>query len=123
MAVLAAVSFSVAHLFLLTASWPYIPWDMPWPAANMAWWSISRNWAAPNIGHSLGISPVWSLLPPALATAAALGLVAMRNARMGRGGILAAIGLGIFVLCLAVALPREHKGSTWRPWLIQYLRT
>jgi hypothetical protein len=119
---LAAVSFSVAHLFLLTASWPYIPRDMPWPAANMAWWSISRNWAAPNLGHSLGIPPIWSLLLPALATAAALGLIAMRNARMSRGSVLAAVGLGILALCLAVALPREHKGSTWRPWLIQYLR-
>src|SRR5262249_59369819 len=70
----AAAAFSVGQLFLLTSSWPYIAPDVIWPVANLAWWTITRHWVAPNLGHYLGIGAIKSLIPPALLTASALWL-------------------------------------------------
>jgi hypothetical protein len=119
----AAVSFSVAQLFLLTSSWPYIAWNVVWPAANVAWWTIVRHWVAPNLGHALGLPPVWSLVPPALATGAALWL-AIRTLFRARASARTAsaivTGLAAFALFVALAPPLPDGGA-WRDWLIHFL--
>jgi hypothetical protein len=56
-----AVAFSVAQLFVLTASWPHIPWNVVWPAANLAGGRSSAT-GRPN-RDSLGLPSVWSLVP------------------------------------------------------------
>jgi hypothetical protein len=119
----ATVSFSVAQLFLLTSSWPYIPWNVVWPAANVAWWTIVRHWVAPNLGHALGFPPVWSLVPPALATAAALWLAirTLFRARVSaRTASAIATGVAAFALFVALAPPLPD-GGPWRDWLIHFL--
>lgn len=119
----AAVAFSVAQLFLLTSSWPFIAWNQIWPAANVAWWTIVHHWVAPNLVHYLGVPPVWSLVPPALATAAALwlSLRALLRARAFPATATAvATGLAGFVVLVALAPPLPDGGA-WREWLIAFL--
>jgi hypothetical protein len=45
----AAVVFSVTGHFLLTASWPYFPDDLPWPVASGSLWFLVRGWVAPSV--------------------------------------------------------------------------
>jgi hypothetical protein len=119
----AAVAFSVAQLFLLTSSWPYIAWNQIWPVANVAWWTIVHHWVAPNLGHSLGLPPVWSLVPPALATAAALWLplrTLFRERVLIRTASAAATGFAALALLIAFAPPLPDGGA-WRDWLIHFL--
>jgi hypothetical protein len=73
----AAVVFSVASEFLMTASWPHFWIDLPWPAANGSLWFLRRRWIAPNLFSGLG--PV-SILPAAAVVAAA-AVAALRAAR------------------------------------------
>lgn len=68
----AAVVFSVANHFLLTASYPYFPPSLSWPAANGSWFFLSFQFVAPNLGSLAGLGALPSLLPPALATASVL---------------------------------------------------
>jgi len=119
----AAVSFSVAQLFLLASSWPYIAWNVVWPVANVAWWTIVRDWVAPNLGLYLGMPPVWSLVVPGLATAGALWLGV--RSLFGKRSIVrtaAAVGMGILALVLLIAIaPPLPDGGHWRDWLINFL--
>lgn len=45
----AAAVFSIANHFLLTASFPYFPYDLPWPAATGSEWFLARGWVAPSL--------------------------------------------------------------------------
>jgi hypothetical protein len=121
---LAAVAFSVAHFFLLTASFPYIPPSVSWPAANVAWWSLLRHWVAPNLAHALGVPSVWSLVVPAGATATAVGAATLlRGGLRSRAGALAALLLGVCLLGLTIPLAPElsPQDAGWRAWLFNYL--
>jgi hypothetical protein len=120
----AAVAFSVAQLFLLASSWPYIAQNVIWPVANIAWWTITHHWVAPNLGHYLGIWPVWSLLPPAAATLAALwlSLRALSPAsRRWKTAAAAASGFAGLALVIVFAPPLPDGGA-WRDWLVHFLR-
>ncbi|HKF42558.1 MAG TPA: hypothetical protein VKG01_05610 [Thermoanaerobaculia bacterium] len=119
-----AAAFSVAQLFLLTSSWPYIAWNQIWPVANVAWWTITHNWVAPNLGRFLGIPPVWSLLPPAAATAAALWVSVRRLSPADSAWrTAAAVGAGFMALALVIELaPPLPGGGAWRDWLIHFLK-
>ena len=119
-----AAAFSVGQLFLLTSSFPYIAQKVIWPVANVAWWTITRNWVAPNLGHYLGIPAAWSLLPPAAFTAAALW-ASVRNLSQpaSRWRIAASIGAGFAALALVIELaPPLPDGGAWRDWLIHFLK-
>ena len=120
----AAASFSIAHFFLLTASWPYIPPSVHWPAANVAWWSLARHWVAQNLGHSLGLTPLWSLAIPGAATAWAtwmsLASLLDRSRRAAVTAILA--GIAVLALTIAVAPDIAPPEAAWRAWLFQYLQ-
>jgi hypothetical protein len=120
----AATAFSVAQLFLLASSWPYIARDVIWPVANIAWWTITHHWAAPNLGHYLGIPPVWSLLPPAAATGAALWLSVRRlSPDFPRWRTAAAVAAGLAALALLIAFaPPLPNGGQWRTWLINFVK-
>jgi hypothetical protein len=119
----AAVSFSVAQLFLLTSSFPYIAWNVAWPVANMAWWTIVHDWVAPNLGRHLGLPPVWSLAVPGLATVGALWL-GVRSLFATRSTVrtAAAVGAGLLALVVLIAIaPPLPDGGDWRNWLINFL--
>jgi hypothetical protein len=45
----AAVVLSVATHLLLTATWPYVPDNAPWPAATVSRWYLARGWTAPSL--------------------------------------------------------------------------
>ncbi|HEV8230892.1 MAG TPA: hypothetical protein VGQ75_00975 [Thermoanaerobaculia bacterium] len=119
----ASVSFSVAQLFLLTSSWPYIAWNVVWPVANVAWWMIVHHWVAPNLGHYLGMPPVCSLVVPGLATAGALWLgVGSLFGTRSTVKTAVAVGTGILALVLLIAIaPPLPDGGQWRSWLIHFL--
>lgn len=120
----AAVAFSVAHFLLLTCSYPYIPPSVSWPAANVAWWSLVHYWAAPNIGRWIGLSPIWSLVPPALAVALALGLATVSRTGRPRARAAAILaGIGALALTIAFAPGISTSLAGWRAWLFQFLQT
>jgi hypothetical protein len=118
-----SVSFSVAQLFLLTSSFPYIAPDVVWPVANVAWWTIVRDWVAPNLGRYLGMPPVWSLVVPGLATVGALWLgVRSLFATRATARTAAAVGAGVLALVVLIAIaPPLPDGGEWRNWLINFL--
>jgi hypothetical protein len=68
----AAVGFSVAQLFVLT---PRGRTSRGTSCGPRRTWPADDHRAAPNPGHLLGLPSVWSLVPPALTTAAVLWLV------------------------------------------------
>jgi hypothetical protein len=118
------VAFSVAQMFLLTSSWPYIAWNVVWPVANVAWWTLLHKWVAPNIGRSLGLPAVWSLVPPVIATAAALwfGIRRLFSARPSfNAATAAAAGIAALALLIAFAPPLPDGGQ-WRDWLIHFIQ-
>ena len=119
-----AAAFSVAQLFLLASSWPYVAWNQIWPVANIAWWTITHHWVAPNLGHYLGIPPLWSLLPPALATAAALWLALRKLSADPWWRTAASIGAGLMGVALVIDVaPPLPSGGAWRDWLIHFLKS
>jgi hypothetical protein len=120
----AAAVFSAANFFLIAGTYPHTPDAMPWPAATLAGWLVVRGASAPNAGTALGIPAALSLVPPALALAAA-GLSALRvlaGPRPRRAVVLAAAGLAVFAATLAFP-PRISDGMrAWRNALANGLR-
>jgi hypothetical protein len=120
----AASAFSVTNFFLLTASWPHIPPSIRWPVANVAWWSLTHGWAAPNLGSLVGLRPLWCLAIPGMAFASALCFA--MGLRLGRSGTgILAICIGVFALALSilVAPPIAPTDAAWRAWLFQFLQS
>jgi hypothetical protein len=107
----AAVGFSVAAHFVLTAAWPQFPLDLPWPAASGSIWFLERGWIADNLMSGLG---VLALLIPLLVTIAAGVAVVSGSAdrRVLAAGALA--GVVLFAVTLAAAPSPPYSGQLWR---------
>ena len=108
----AAVAFSAAAHFLMTAAWPHLPSNLSWPPATGSLWFLERGWIAPNLLSSLG----WvSLVPPALLVGAA-GVLAVRAARPLSPPALVAAPAGLLLFAATVLLaPAPGFGARlWR---------
>ena len=107
----AALVFSVASHFLLTASFPYFPEYVPWPFATGSGWFLSRLWIAPaHVGSG------WlALVLPALVTVAALAFaIRAVGTSSPRPAVAVLLGLApvVFLLLRPPALP--YGGRLWR---------
>jgi hypothetical protein len=107
----AAVGFSVAAHFVLTAAWPQFPLDLPFPAASGSIWFLARGWIADNLMSGLGAG---ALLIPLLVTIAAGVAVFSWTAdrRVLAAGALA--GAALFAVTLAAAPAPPYSGKLWR---------
>jgi hypothetical protein len=108
----AALAFSAAAHFLLTAAWPHLPVNLPWPPATGSLWFLERGWIAPNLLSSLG----WiSLVPPA-ALAGVAGVLALKAARplSPPGRVAAPAGLLLFATTILLAPEPGFGGRMWR---------
>lgn len=111
----ATAVFAVAHHLLLTASFPYFPPTLPWPAATGSAWFLARGLAAPNLGMLAGLDARSSLLPPVLIVLSALVLalapfpISARSKRLS-----AALGAGALAgtLLLPIPVPDWDRGWT-----------
>ncbi len=83
----AAVVFSVAGHFLLTATFPYFPDDMSWPVATGSLWFLERGWVAPNLLDRWAGGGIAALALSGAAFAVPLGL------SLGAAGAIAAAAL------------------------------
>jgi hypothetical protein len=110
----AAAVFSIAHHALLTASFPYFPPTLPWPAATVSSWFLARGFVAPNLGMYAGLSPLASLAVPTLLTVLVV-VVALRGLPRTRPPVAFAALAGAAILVLTLLLP-------WRlgPWEQQW---
>ncbi len=108
----AALVFSVAGHFVLTATFPYFPDNVPWPAGTGAGWFLARFWTAPTI---LGGTGVAALLLPALVVGGALLLVMSSAGRTVPRRSLAIL-LGLAPLAFLLARPPElaYGARLWR---------
>jgi hypothetical protein len=110
----AAVVLSAGTHLLLTASWPYFPEDVAWPAATGSAWFLARGWVAPSV---LAGAPAGGWIALALAAAAvAVSLaLALRRAEPGSLRPLSAVA-GLLPLALLLASPPTlgFGGRLWR---------
>jgi hypothetical protein len=120
---LVAVAFSFAHFLLLTAAYPHSPLMMPWPAATVGVWFLSRGVVAPNLGSLAGLPPLLSLLPAVLTAAAALAFALAGFGTRPRQGIAAALGLLAFLSTLLLPLTVYRAEVAWRAGMYEQLRT
>jgi hypothetical protein len=102
----AAVVFSAASQCILTASFPYFPDNVPWPAATGSLWFLERGWIAPGmLGRwTWGGPTTLSLAGTAFAVSLALALRAA-GAMRPRAAIASLLG----VVPLAVLLLRPPE--------------
>ena len=116
---LAATTFAVAQHFLLTASYPHLPLNTPWPAVTASLWFLDRGFVAPNIGSILGAGPAASLVLPAAATLIAV-LLAARAGRPMRPSASAALTIGMLPLAALIAFPPtiDYEGRLARAAIV-----
>lgn len=88
-----AAAFSVANMFVLTASWVHFWPELPWPAGAGSVWFLEHGWVAPNLLSRLGGI---SLIPAAAVTATA-GVLALAPARPMIPRATVATGAGLFL--------------------------
>lgn len=100
----AATAFSIAQHFLLTATYPHLGLEFPWPAATASLWFLERGFVAPNLGTLAGAGPLGSLLPPMAATLAAT-LLATRFARPMSPRVSWALSIGLAPLAVLLMRP------------------
>ncbi len=118
----AAVVLSVATHLLLTASWPYVPANAPWPAATASRWFLARGWTAPSL-----LDPIpgggWAALAlswTAVAVCVGLALRALRDTPPRASGpapslpILALLGLFPLAALVLSAPELDFGGRLWR---------
>jgi hypothetical protein len=106
-----AVVYSAACHFLLSASWPHFPHDVPFPAANGSLWFLDRSWFAPNLLARMGGA---SLLAP-LAFVSLAGVLALRAARpLIPGPGIAPAGLVLFVAVISATPNPPFAARLWR---------
>lgn len=98
-----AVVSSIASYYLLTAAWPYLPPDLPWPPVTGSFWFLSRGWVAHNLLSPAGWA---SLLLPAFITLLA-GAAALLAARPALPRISVAAALGLLPICILLLRPPE----------------
>jgi hypothetical protein len=108
----AAVAFSVAGHFLLTASWPYFPDDVRWPVATGSRWFLERGWIAPAFFPGAGAI---ALLLAAAACTVPMAL-ALRAARpmVPRAPVAAILGLAPLAMLLARPPELPYGARLWR---------
>jgi len=108
----AALVFSVAGHFVLTATFPYFPDNVPWPAGTGAGWFLARFWTSPTI---LGGTGAAALLLPAIVVGIAL-LLAISSAgpMVPRRSVAMLLGLAPLVLLLARPPELSYGARLWR---------
>lgn len=111
----AAVVFSVATHFVLTAAWPHFPLELGWPPATGSLWFLTHGWVAPNLLSSLGAPVAIALAIPGLIVAA-LFFLALREAPPAtpRSPIAALAGIAPLLLLLLRPPQPEYMGRLWR---------
>jgi hypothetical protein len=113
----AAVVLSAATHLLLTASWPYFPDNIPWPAATGSGWFLARGWTAPSLLDALrgggwaALAMTWT----AAAVAIALALRAAESPSPGPPmGAVALLGLLPLLALVVFAPDLDFGGRLWR---------
>jgi hypothetical protein len=107
----AALVFSVASHFILTASFPYFPDNVPWPLATGSGWFLSRLWVAP--AHLAGGG--LALLLPAIVTAAALALaIRASGPSVPRPAVAVLLGFAPVVFLLLRPPEISYGARLWR---------
>jgi hypothetical protein len=115
----AAVVLSAATHLLLTASWPYFPDNVPWPAATGSGWFLARGWTAPSLLDALP-GGGWAALAMTWAVAAVAIALSVRQAEPEAAapgppmGAVALLGV-VPLLALVLFAPRlDFGGRLWR---------
>ena len=121
----AAVVLSAATHLLLTASWPYFPDNVPWPAATGSGWFLARGWTAPSLLDALpgggwaALAMTWAA--GAVAIALALGAAGAARAAGSETpvpgppmGAVALLGLVPLLALVAFAPELDFGGRLWR---------
>jgi hypothetical protein len=112
----AAVAFSVAGHFLLTASWPYFPDDVQWPVATGSLWFLERGWIAPSVVSGAGGSAATITLLLAAGACAVPLVLALRAAgpMSPRPAVAAVLGLAPLVVLLLRPPHLAYGARLWR---------
>ena len=113
----AAVVLSAATHLLLTASWPYFPDNVPWPAATGSGWFLARGWTAPSLLDALrgGGWAALAMTGAAAAVAIALALRAAEPPTPGPPmGAVALLGLVPLLALVLFAPDLDFGGRLWR---------
>ncbi len=111
----AAVVFSVAVNVLISASFPYFPDDVAWPAATGALWFLERGWVAPNLLSSLPAGGAVALVVcgAAVALPLALGLRGV-GATVPRRAVVVLVGLAPLAVLLLRPPELPFGARLWR---------
>lgn len=111
----AAVVLSTATHLLLTASWPYFPDNVPWPAATGSGWFLARGWTAPGLLDAFPGGGTAALALTLAAVALALALALRSAGRVSPRPAIAAL-LGLLPLAVLLLRPPEldFGGRLWR---------
>ncbi len=108
----ASLVFSVAGQFLLGASFPHFPENVPWPVATGSAWFLARGWTAPAIFGGVEI-PV--LVLAAAATGVALVLsIRSAGALVPRAPVAVLLGAAPLVLLLLRPPELDYGARLWR---------
>lgn len=110
----AAVVLSVGTHLLLTASWPYFPDSVPWPAATGSRWFLERGWIAPSLLDGIP-GGGWAALALGAGGVAVSLVLALRCADPGSPRPVAALaGLFPLAMLLWAPPPLDFGGRLWR---------
>jgi len=110
----AAVVLSVGTHLLLTASWPYFPDSVPWPAATGSRWFLERGWIAPSLLDGIP-GGGWAALALGAGGGAVSLVLALRCADPGSPRPVAALaGLFPLAMLLWAPPPLDFGGRLWR---------
>lgn len=120
---LAAVVLSSAIHLLASFSWPHFPASVVWPVANVSAWLVAHRAVAPNLGLSLGLPPLVSLLPALVVVVAAFVLCA-RELPPAKPSPWAACVLGLAIFGATLVRPPAVSASDadWRQGVARRLR-
>jgi hypothetical protein len=110
----AAVVFSVAGHYLLTATFPYFPDNIAWPVATGSLWFLERGWVAPNLlDRSSGGLAALALSGAAFAVPLILSLRAA-GTMLPRRAIGALLGLAPLAVLLLRPPELSFGARLWR---------